>query len=36
MPNATWLETGMPAAGSKLVLEDGCALVPTGPGFSWE
>jgi L-alanine-DL-glutamate epimerase-like enolase superfamily enzyme len=36
MPNATWLETGIPEAGSKLVLQDGCALVPTGPGFSWE
>jgi L-alanine-DL-glutamate epimerase-like enolase superfamily enzyme len=35
MPNATWLETGMPRAGGKLVLEDGCALVPQGPGFSW-
>jgi hypothetical protein len=36
MPNAAWLETGMPGAGEKPVLENGCALVPTGPGFSWE
>jgi L-alanine-DL-glutamate epimerase-like enolase superfamily enzyme len=36
MPNAAWLETGIPGPGSKLVLEDGSALVPTGPGFSWE
>jgi L-alanine-DL-glutamate epimerase-like enolase superfamily enzyme len=36
MPNAAWLETGLIGPGSKLVLEDGCALVPQGPGFAWE
>ena len=36
LPNALYLETGLIGAGSKLVLEDGCALLPRGPGFSWE
>jgi L-alanine-DL-glutamate epimerase-like enolase superfamily enzyme len=36
MPNAAWLETGIPSPGSGLRLEGGCALVPSGPGFSWE
>jgi L-alanine-DL-glutamate epimerase-like enolase superfamily enzyme len=36
MPNASWLETGLPGASGRPVLENGCALVPTGPGFSWE
>lgn len=35
MPNATWLETGLLSEGSPLRLEDGKALVPNGPGFSW-
>ena len=32
MPNAIYLETGL----TGLRLEDGCALLPQGPGFSWE
>jgi len=36
LPNAVYLETGLIGPGSQLVLEDGCALVPTGPGFSWQ
>jgi len=36
LPNALYLETGLIGPGSQLQLEDGCALVPTGPGFSWE
>lgn len=35
MPNAVYLETGFTGPGNPLVLEDGCALVPQGPGFSW-
>jgi L-alanine-DL-glutamate epimerase-like enolase superfamily enzyme len=35
MPNAVYLETGLIGPGSPLVLEDGCALVPQGAGFSW-
>src|SRR5207244_4421316 len=36
LPNATWLETGLGRPGSKPVLENGSALVPMGPGFSWD
>lgn len=36
LPNALYLETGLIAPGSRLVLEDGCALLPNGPGFGWE
>jgi L-alanine-DL-glutamate epimerase-like enolase superfamily enzyme len=36
MPNAAWLETGLIGPESRLVLEDGCALVPQGLGFDWE
>jgi len=32
---ALYLETGLQSPGSPLVLEDGCALLPQGPGFSW-
>jgi L-alanine-DL-glutamate epimerase-like enolase superfamily enzyme len=35
LPNAMYLETGLIGSGSKLRLEDGCALLPQGPGFSW-
>jgi L-alanine-DL-glutamate epimerase-like enolase superfamily enzyme len=35
MPNALYLETGLISPGSPIVLQDGCALVPQGPGFSW-
>jgi L-alanine-DL-glutamate epimerase-like enolase superfamily enzyme len=35
MPNAVWLETGLIGEGSRLRLENGEALVPTGPGFGW-
>jgi L-alanine-DL-glutamate epimerase-like enolase superfamily enzyme len=35
MPNAAWLETGLINEGSPLRLENGEALVPTGPGFDW-
>jgi L-alanine-DL-glutamate epimerase-like enolase superfamily enzyme len=35
MPNAGWLETGLLNDDSPLRLEDGKALVPTGPGLSW-
>ena len=36
LPNALYLETGLIRPGSPLKLVDGCALVPHGPGFSWE
>jgi L-alanine-DL-glutamate epimerase-like enolase superfamily enzyme len=36
LPNALYLETGLIAPGSRLVLQDGCALLPQGPGFDWE
>lgn len=36
LPNALYLETGLIGPDSRLRLEDGCALVPAGPGFSWE
>lgn len=36
LPNAIWLETGLVGPNSPLKLEDGCALVPDGPGFAWE
>jgi L-alanine-DL-glutamate epimerase-like enolase superfamily enzyme len=35
MPNAIYLETGLIGPGSALTLEDGCALLPQGAGFSW-
>ena len=35
MPNAIYLETGLLSPASPLTLEDGCALLPQGPGFSW-
>jgi len=35
LPNALYLETGLIGPDSRLQLEDGCALVPSGPGFSW-
>jgi L-alanine-DL-glutamate epimerase-like enolase superfamily enzyme len=35
MPNAIYLETGLIAPSSPLVLEDGCALLPQGAGFAW-
>jgi L-alanine-DL-glutamate epimerase-like enolase superfamily enzyme len=35
MPNAAWLETGLLSDASPLRLEDGKALLPTGPGFAW-
>lgn len=36
LPNAMYLETGLIDPGSKLRLVDGCAMVPSGPGFGWE
>ncbi len=36
LPNAIYLETGLTGPDSPLRLEDGCALMPTGPGFGWE
>ena len=36
LPNALYLETGLISPGSPLVLEDGCALLPSGAGFGWE
>ena len=36
LPNALYLETGLISPGSRLVLQDGCALLPNGPGFDWE
>jgi L-alanine-DL-glutamate epimerase-like enolase superfamily enzyme len=35
LPNAIYLETGLIGPGSPLRLVEGCALVPSGPGFSW-
>ena len=35
LPNAIYLETGLLSPDSPMKLVDGCALVPTGPGFSW-
>lgn len=35
MPGGAWLETGF-VNGRYPILEDGCALAPRGPGFSWE
>ncbi|WP_084678392.1 mandelate racemase/muconate lactonizing enzyme family protein [Actinopolymorpha alba] len=36
-PSAIWLETGLRASPEAFPrLEDGCALAPAGPGFSWE
>jgi L-alanine-DL-glutamate epimerase-like enolase superfamily enzyme len=36
LSNAMYLETGLINPGSKLRLVDGCAVVPSGPGFAWE
>ena len=36
LPNAIYLETGLTKPGSPLRLVDGCAQLPTGPGFAWE
>jgi L-alanine-DL-glutamate epimerase-like enolase superfamily enzyme len=36
LPNALYLETGLIKPGSSLRLVDGEALVPKGPGFSWD
>jgi L-alanine-DL-glutamate epimerase-like enolase superfamily enzyme len=36
LPNALYLETGLIKPGSPLKLVEGRALVPNGPGFSWE
>ena len=36
LPNAIYLETGLIGPDSPLKLEDGCALVPSGPGFAWD
>jgi L-alanine-DL-glutamate epimerase-like enolase superfamily enzyme len=36
LPNAIYLETGLLGPNSPLKLIDGCAIVPTGPGFSWD
>ena len=36
LPNSLYLETGLIEPGSPLKLEDGCAQLPQGPGFSWE
>lgn len=35
MPNAIYLETGLIGKSSRFRLEDGCALLPQGPGFEW-
>lgn len=35
LPNMLYLETGLISPGSPLKLEDGCAIIPEGPGFSW-
>jgi L-alanine-DL-glutamate epimerase-like enolase superfamily enzyme len=36
-PTAVWLETGLRSSPDAYPrLEDGCALAPQGPGFSWE
>jgi L-alanine-DL-glutamate epimerase-like enolase superfamily enzyme len=35
LPNAIYLETGLLRPDSPLKLVDGCAGVPSGPGFSW-
>jgi L-alanine-DL-glutamate epimerase-like enolase superfamily enzyme len=35
LPNAMYLETGLLREDSPFKLEDGCAPVPQGPGFSW-
>lgn len=36
LPNMLYLETGLISPGSPLKLVDGCAVIPEGPGFSWE
>jgi L-alanine-DL-glutamate epimerase-like enolase superfamily enzyme len=35
LPNTYYVETGLIGPGSPMKLEDGCVLVPQGPGFSW-
>jgi L-alanine-DL-glutamate epimerase-like enolase superfamily enzyme len=35
LPNAIYLETGLLGPDTPFALEDGCAPVPQGPGFSW-
>jgi L-alanine-DL-glutamate epimerase-like enolase superfamily enzyme len=36
-PSAIWLEAGISEGGPGFpVIEDGCALAPTGPGFEWQ
>jgi L-alanine-DL-glutamate epimerase-like enolase superfamily enzyme len=35
LPNAIYLETGLLRDDSPFELEDGCAPIPQGPGFSW-
>lgn len=35
LPNAIYLETGLLRPDSPLKLVDGCAVIPSGPGFSW-
>jgi L-alanine-DL-glutamate epimerase-like enolase superfamily enzyme len=35
LPNAVYLETGLIHPDTPFTLEDGCAPVPQGPGFSW-
>jgi L-alanine-DL-glutamate epimerase-like enolase superfamily enzyme len=35
LPNALYLETGLLRPDSPLTLVDGCAEIPSGPGFSW-
>lgn len=37
VPTASWLETGLRSSERSFpLLEDGCALAPTGAGFAWE
>ena len=35
LPNAMYLETGLLSPNSPMKLTEGCANIPTGPGFSW-
>jgi L-alanine-DL-glutamate epimerase-like enolase superfamily enzyme len=35
LPNAIYLETGLLGPDAPFALDDGCAPVPQGPGFSW-
>ena len=36
IPTAAYAELGLLGPTSRIRLEDGCALVPNGPGFAWE